>query len=160
MVLIFSLFLVALAWGGTFFIVQDAVNKTPVYVFLFWRFFLSSLLMATIAYKKILHIDLQTLKAGLILGFFMFTGFAFQTFGLTLTLSSTVAFLTGLNVIIVPFLLYIIFKKRASIYSVFGAVVASFGLYFLTSGGRLGFGGERVMHLSVLLLFAFHYRLY
>jgi len=152
----FSLFLVALAWGGTFFIVQDAVSKTPVYVFLFWRFFLSSLLMAAISYKKILHIDLKTLKAGLVLGFFMFTGFAFQTFGLTLTLSSTVAFLTGLNVIIVPFLLYIIFGKKASIYSILGAVIASCGLYFLTSGGSLGFGIGESYALICAFAFAFH----
>lgn len=152
----FSLFLVALAWGGTFFIVQDAVGKTPVYIFLFWRFFFSSLLMALISYKKILQIDFKTVKAGLLLGFFMFTGFAFQTFGLTLTLSSTVAFLTGLNVIIVPFLLYIIFKKSASVYSVFGAVVASFGLYFLTSGGDLGFGLGEGYALICAFAFAFH----
>ncbi len=152
----FSLFLVALAWGGTFFIVQDAVSKTPVYIFLFWRFFFSSLLMALISYKKILKIDLPTLKAGLVLGLFMFTGFAFQTFGLTLTLSSTVAFLTGLNVIIVPFLLYIIFRKSASIYSIIGAVIASFGLYFLTSGGKLGFGIGETYAFICAFAFAFH----
>jgi drug/metabolite transporter (DMT)-like permease len=152
----FSLLLVALAWGGTFFIVQDAVKETPVYIFLFWRFFLSALLMALISYKKILKIDLKTLKAGSLLGLFMFTGFAFQTFGLTLTLSSTVAFLTGLNVIIVPFLLYMIFKKNASIYSVFGAIVASFGLYLLTSGGSLGFGLGEGYALICAFAFAFH----
>ncbi len=152
----FSLFLVALAWGGTFFIVQDAVSKTPVYIFLFWRFFLSALLMGIISYKKILKIDLKTLKAGSLLGVFMFVGFAFQTFGLTLTLSSTVAFLTGLNVIIVPFLLYIIFKKTASVYSIFGAVIASGGLYFLTSGGKLGFGAGETYALICAFAFALH----
>ncbi len=152
----FSLFLVALAWGGTFFIVQDAVSDTPVYIFLFWRFFLSSLLMGLISYKKIFQIDKKTLKAGVLLGLFMFIGFAFQTFGLTLTLSSTVAFLTGLNVIIVPFLLYIIFKKSASVFSIFGAVIASFGLYFLTSGGSFGFGAGEFYALICAFAFAFH----
>jgi len=152
----FLLFLVALAWGSTFFIVQEVVDKTPVYIFLFWRFFLASVLMALISYKKILHIDFKTLKAGLILGVFMFLGFAFQTFGLTLAYSSTVAFLTGLNVLIVPFLLFLMFKKKASSYSVFGAITAGIGLYFLTYGGSLGFGVGEFYAFICAVMFALH----
>ena len=152
----FLLFLVALAWGSTFFIVQDAVNDTPVYIFLFWRFFLAALIMMLISYKKILHVDFQTIKAGSLLGLFMFLGFAFQTFGLTLTLSSTVAFLTGLNVIIVPFLLYMIFRVKASPYSILGAIIAAIGLYFLTYGGSLGFGLGEIYGLVCAVMFALH----
>ena len=152
----FLLFLVALAWGSTFFIVQDAVNDTPVYIFLFWRFFLAALIMMLISYKKILHVDFQTIKAGSLLGLFMFLGFAFQTFGLTLTLSSTVAFLTGLNVIIVPFLLYMIFRVKASPYSILGAIIAAVGLYFLTHGGSLGFGLGETYGLVCAVMFALH----
>ena len=152
----FLLFMVALAWGSTFFIVQEAVDKTPVYVFLFWRFLFASVIMMLISYKKILHLEFETLRAGFVLGLFMFLGFAFQTFGLTLTLSSTVAFLTGLNVIIVPFLLYIIFRVKASVYSIFGAIVAAIGLYFLTYGGNLGFGLGEAYALVCAFMFALH----
>jgi len=152
----FLLFLVALAWGSTFFIVQEAVDSTPVFVFLFWRFLFASLLMAIFSYKRFKEINLQTIKAGFVLGLFMFLGFAFQTFGLTMTLSSTVAFLTGLNVIIVPFLLYIIFKTKASIYSIFGALVAAVGLYFLTYGGSLGFGLGEFYAFICAVMFALH----
>ncbi|SFV59469.1 Permease of the drug/metabolite transporter (DMT) superfamily [hydrothermal vent metagenome] len=152
----FLLFLVALAWGSTFFIVQEAVDSTPVFVFLFWRFLFASLLMAIFSYKRVKEINLQTIKAGFVLGLFMFLGFAFQTFGLTMTLSSTVAFLTGLNVIIVPFLLYIIFKTKASIYSIFGALVAAVGLYFLTYGGSLGFGLGEFYAFICAVMFALH----
>ncbi len=152
----FLLFLVALAWGSTFFIVQEAVDSTPVFIFLFWRFLFASLLMAIFSYKRVKKIDLQTIKAGFVLGLFMFLGFAFQTFGLTMTLSSTVAFLTGLNVIIVPFLLYIIFKTKASIYSIFGALIAAVGLYFLTYGGSLGFGLGEFYAFICAVMFALH----
>ncbi len=152
----FLLFLVAVAWGSTFFIVQDAVDETPVYIFLFWRFLLASVLMTIISYKKLPQINLATIRAGSILGVFMFLGFAFQTFGLTLTLSSTVAFLTGLNVIIVPFLLFVIFKKKASVYSIFGAIIAALGLYFLTYGGSLGFGLGEIYAFICAVMFALH----
>ncbi len=152
----FLLLLVALAWGSTFFIVQDAVKETPVYIFLFWRFFLASILMMLISYKKVLHADFETLKAGSILGLFMFLGFAFQTFGLTYIYSSTVAFVTGLNVIIVPFLLFIIFKKKASPYSIFGAISATIGLYLLTLGDSLGFGIGEFYTFICAIMFALH----
>lgn len=139
----FSLLLVAICWGGTFFIVQDAIEDTPVYIFLFWRFLFAAIFMMLISFKDFKKFDLATLKAGGLLGIFMFLGFAFQTFGLTYTYSSTVAFITGLNVVIVPLLVFMFFKKKASIYSLFGAVCAVVGLYFLTnneSGSGFGFG--------------------
>jgi len=152
----FLLLLVALAWGSTFFIVQDAICETPVYIFLFWRFLFAGILMSIIAYKHLITIDKNTLIAGGILGLFMFLGFAFQTFGLSLTYSSTVAFITGLNVVIVPFLLFIIFKNKASIYSIFGALCAALGLYFLTLKSTIGFGKGELYALICAFMFAAH----
>ena len=36
---------VAIAWGVTFLMVQEAIDSTPVYSFLFFRFALASILM-------------------------------------------------------------------------------------------------------------------
>lgn len=153
----FSLLLVAIAWGGTFFIVQDAVAETPVYTFLFWRFFFATLLMSLIFYKHVLKIDKETLKAGSLLGLFMFLGFAFQTFGLTYTYSSTVAFITGLNVVVVPFAVFLLFKKTASIYSILGALCAVVGLYFLTKNDVSGgFGIGEFYSFICAIMFALH----
>jgi len=152
----FLLLLVALAWGGTFVIVQDAIRDVPVYIFLFWRFGLSALILGIVFYKRVLHINKENMFAGVILGIFMFLGFAFQTFGLSLTYSSTVAFITGLNVIIVPFTLFVVFGKKASIFSVFGAVCASLGLYFLTLNDFGGFGAGEFYSLICAFMFAFH----
>jgi drug/metabolite transporter (DMT)-like permease len=151
----FSLLLVAIAWGGTFFIVQDAIEDTPVYVFLFWRFFMAAIFMAVISYKEFLHVDKKTIKAGFLLGLFMFLGFAFQTFGLTYTYSSTVAFITGLNVVIVPLLVYLLFKKKVSTYSLMGAILATIGLYFLTNN-EIGFARGEFYTFICAIMFALH----
>ena len=103
---------VAIAWGVTFLMVQDAISTTPVYSFLFFRFALASLLMFFIAYKYLNFINKKTVIYGVILGVFLFSAFATQTFGLAYTQSSIVAFITGLNVICVPFLAYFIFKEK------------------------------------------------
>lgn len=152
----FLLLLVAIAWGSTFFIVQEAVSQTPVYTFLFWRFFLAGVLMALISYRHLLTINKEVLKAGSLLGLFMFLGYAFQTFGLKYTYSSTVGFITGLNVIVVPFASYLIFKQKASKFSILGAIIASLGLYFLTLNSEIGFSLGELYATICAVMFALH----
>lgn len=68
----FLLLLVAVAWGSTFLFVQDAVEQTPVYTFLFWRFFLVALLMTLISYKHLKFLIKKFLKQVVSLGFLCF----------------------------------------------------------------------------------------
>lgn len=152
----FLLLMVAVAWGSTFFVVQAAVNETPVYTFLFWRFSLAGLLMALISIKQFRFMNKGAFKAGVLLGLFMFLGYAFQTFALTYTYSSTVGFITGLSVIVVPFVSYLIFKQKASVFSLLGAVVAAIGLYFLTLNSEIGFSLGEFYAFICAMMFALH----
>ena len=146
---------VAIAWGVTFLMVQDAISTTPVYSFLFFRFALASLLMFFIAYKYLSFINKKTIIYGVILGVFLFSAFATQTFGLSYTQSSIVAFITGLNVICVPFLAYFIFKDKIKKNVLLGSFIAVFGLYLLTMSGTLTFEKGEFLTLICAFLFAF-----
>lgn len=150
----FLLLLVAISWGCTFLPVQKAVDESPVYLFLFWRFGLATLLMALFSIKHLLQWDKKSIKGGLILGITLFLAFAFQTFGLQHTYSSTVAFITGLNVIIVPLFVFLLFKTTPSRYSNIGALIAAIGLYFLTANATLGFGKGEFYTVICAFLFA------
>lgn len=145
---------VAIAWGVTFLMVQDAINTTPVYAFLFFRFAIASVLMFFIAYKFLNEINKKTILYGIILGLFLFSAFATQTFGLAYTKSSIVAFITGLNVIVVPFLAYFIFKDYISKNVLIATVVAVIGLYLLTMSGTLTIGKGELLTLICAFLFA------
>ena len=145
---------VAIAWGVTFLMVQDAISTTPVYSFLFFRFALASLLMFFIAYKYLNFINKKTIIYGVILGVFLFSAFATQTFGLAYTQSSIVAFITGLNVICVPFLAYFIFKEEITKNVLLGSFIAVFGLYLLTMSGTLTFEKGEFLTLICAFLFA------
>ena len=145
---------VAIAWGVTFLMVQDAINTTPVYAFLFFRFAIASILMFFIAYKFLNEINKKTIVYGIILGLFLFSAFATQTFGLAYTKSSIVAFITGLNVIVVPFLAYFIFKDYISKNVLIATVVAVIGLYLLTMSGALTIGKGELLTLICAFLFA------
>ena len=144
---------VAIAWGVTFLMVQDAINSTPVYAFLFFRFGIASILMFFIAYKYLNQINKRTIFYGVILGTFLFSAFATQTFGLLYTKSSIVAFITGLNVIFVPFLAYLVFKDHISKKVFIAAIVAVIGLYSLTMSGTLPVGIGVFLTLICAFLF-------
>jgi drug/metabolite transporter (DMT)-like permease len=145
---------VAIAWGVTFLMVQDAISSTPVYAFLFFRFVLASILMFFIAFKFLNEINKKTILYGVILGLFLFSAFATQTFGLAYTKSSIVAFITGLNVIVVPFLAYFIFKDYISKNVLIATVIAVIGLYLLTMSGALTIGKGELLTLICAFLFA------
>ena len=147
---------VAIAWGVTFLMVQEAINSTPVYSFLFFRFGLATVLMFFIAYKYLKEINKKTVFTGILLGIFLFSAFATQTFGLAYTKSSIVAFITGLNVICVPFLAYFIFKDHVRKNVFIASLIAVLGLYLLTMSGELTLGLGEFLTLICAFLFALH----
>lgn len=151
-----SLLLVAISWGSTFLMVQNALNFVGVFSFLFWRFLVAFIFMVAILFKFGVKFDRNSVLYGLFLGAFLFSDFALQTYALKFTLSSTVAFIVGLNVVIVPFLMLIFFKTKIGIFSFIGALLAILGLYFL-SGASFGIRGlGEILSLSSALFFAFH----
>ena len=145
---------VAIAWGVTFLMVQDAISTTPVYAFLFFRFTLASILMFIISYRFLNELNKKTILYGVILGILLFSAFATQTFGLIYTKSSIVAFITGLNVICVPFLTYLFFKDKIKLNVLIATFIAVIGLYLLTMSGTLEFEKGEFLTLVCAILFA------
>ena len=150
----FLLLTVAIAWGVTFLMVQEAIETVPVYSFLFYRFLFATILMAIISYKFYNTINKETIFYGFVLGTFLFSAFATQTFGLAYTKSSIVAFITGLNVILVPFFAYILFKDHVRKMVFLGSIIAVIGLYLLTMSGELTIAFGEFLTLICSALFA------
>jgi drug/metabolite transporter (DMT)-like permease len=150
------LLLAALSWGTTFALVQNAVKDVPVYTFLFWRFGFAFVLMLPVVLRQIGRLDMDTIKAASVLGLFNFGAYAFQTFGLTLTLSSTVAFITGLFVVLVPMIAYLIFRQPVAKAVWIASLMALVGLWLLTLRGPIGVGLGEAYALICAVLFALH----
>jgi len=151
----FLLLLVAVIWGVTFKLVQNAIADMPVFMFLFLRFFLAFLLMFIVFYKKI-SFDKNSLKAAFILGFVNFLVFSFQTFGLLYSPSSVVAFITGVYVILTPVTAFFLFKKHISFYAIIGVILAFLGIYLLTGADIEGFGKGEILTFSGAVFVALH----
>lgn len=127
-----ALALCTLLWGAAFVVVKSALEHSSVFIFLAVRFTLAGLLMALFRPRVFQNLDREELFAGLRLGFFMFAGYAFQTAGLQYTTASNSGFVTGSSVVLVPLLLGLFWGRTLSRWAYAGALVAVFGLYYLT----------------------------
>ncbi len=152
-----SLISVAVSWGTTFVIVQDAIKDVPVFSFLFMRFFLSFLLMALFSIKRIKELSLPLVKAAMLLGTLFFLGYASQTYALLSLKSSIVAFITGLNVIIVPIVVFLLFRQKVLASSIAGAFIAAIGLWMLTGAENIfDINRGEIYALACATFFAVH----
>jgi len=145
-----GLLFVAIVWGCTFVPVQRALHSGDVFSFLFWRFLAASIFTYFACLRFGVKFDRGTIGRGVFCGLMLFCDFSCQTIALDYALSSTVAFILGLNVVIVPFLMLAFFGKKVGPSAFGGAVVALLGLYFLSgASGAVGFGiGERLTLIS------------
>ncbi len=131
------LLFVAFIWGTTFSLIKEALENIDVFVFLSQRFMLSGILLGIVCYVKRGVFSYNVLKQGFILGLFLFGAFAFQTIGLKFTTASNAAFITGLNVVLVPVCELVICKKRVGAHIWLGVTLAIVGLFLLTTNGQM-----------------------
>lgn len=154
-----GLLFVAFMWGCTFLIVQHAVRVLPPLAFNGIRFIGAALLLALIiaAFYRHEWKQLSWSMAGhaALLGLFLFLGYSFQTVGLLYTSTSNAGFITGLSVVIVPFLSFWLLKHRISRFTWISAFLAAVGLYLLAFAGTRGLALNRGDALVFLCAIAF-----
>ena len=142
----------AFLYGATFVVIKSAVAEYPPIGFVGWRFALGALVLFVIAVPRGKQIWLH----GSLAGFALFCGYAFQTAGLTQTSASNSALITGLYVVITPFLAAI-FSRRAPSWWTIGAAVVSFvGLVLLTTTDGFQFEQGDLLTLACAFAFAAH----
>lgn len=130
-----ALLLVTIGWGASFLLTRYALDDLEVYNFLGLRFLLAGLISGVIFYKDMLKADFKTWILGAGVGIVLFSSYAFQTVGLTLTSVSNSAFITGINVVLVPFMSAILMRKNPDRASVAGVLLAFIGLCLMTMKG-------------------------
>lgn len=137
-----GLVMVTVIWGGGFVASDIALSSMRPFQIMAVRFLLAAVLMGLISIRSLKGITKGEIRAGALMGTALFVGFALQIVGLQYTTPSKNAFLTALNVVIVPFIAFIILKKKVGAKGIIGAVMAvvGVGLLSLNSGFTLGLG--------------------
>lgn len=147
---------VTLFWGITFVYVKAAIETVGVFVFLSQRFGLAFGIICVICLFRKGVVTRQTLIHGAVLGLFLFGSFAFQTMALLFTTASNAAFLTGLNVVLVPVIGAVIFRQVIDATMTLGVVLAAVGLFCLCTDGTWCFNGGDVLAGMCAVCVALH----
>ncbi len=151
-----SLLIVAIIWGSGFVVTKNALdNMTPYYI-LGFRFIISTVLLGLISYKKLKTISKKELKAGILIGLFLFFGFATQTVGLKYTTAGKQGFITATNVVMVPFMYWALTKKKPDAFEFFGAILCFIGIGILSSETNLTIGYGEFLTFLCAIGFAAH----
>jgi len=127
-----SLLVTAILWGGGFVGVKDALETIEPLHLNAIRFSLAGIILSLIFLKRIKKVSRQDLKAGLIVGILLFAGFVAQTVGMKYTSPGKNAFLTGLNVVMVPFFYWALIKKFPGWQTIVAALLSFVGIGLLT----------------------------
>jgi len=152
-----ALLVVAVIWGTGFIVTKNTLSGiTPLYMVAI-RFLIATIIITGISLKKIRTIKLVDLKGGLIVGVMLFLAFVTQTIGLQSTTAGKSAFLTGTNVVMVPFIIWFIYKKRPDVYAILAAVLCFIGVGLLTAGAEMSsLTPGDIWALTCALFFALH----
>lgn len=129
-----ALVLVTLLWGGTFYAVQVALTWAAPFALVGVRFSIAAALLGAVLWWRgeLQGLNRFELRAGVVLGFWVFMGFGLQTAGLQHIESSKSGFLTALYVPLVPLVLLLWKRQLPSAWAWLAIGLAVAGTYALT----------------------------
>ena len=152
---VIGLIIVTIIWGGGFVASDIALNELSPFEIMSYRFLIASILMGIFAWKNLKNIRKDEIIYGSILGVALFSGFALQIIGLKYTTPSNNAFLTATNVVMVPFIAYIIGRKKLNKADITGSFTALIGVGVLSLQSNFSLGTGDILTLFCALGFAF-----
>ena len=154
------LLLIAFIWGLGFVPQKLGLEYMGASAFNAWRFAIGGLVLLPVLYfsgslTKQSFMSRSSLGLGAILGVLLFAGALMQQISLAYTSVANVSFITGLYVIIVPLITFVLgYRYRLIVWT--GGLIAVLGLYLLTQGGNeLALKGDTFALIGALF-WAFH----
>jgi len=143
-------------WGITFTVVKEAIRLVDVFVFLSQRFWVAFFILGLISLTQKRTFSPQALKRGTLLGLFLFGGYAFQTVALKYTTASNAGFLTGLGVVFVPLIGFLVFRQSIPMSIRWGVLLATVGLFLLCTNGTWTMNYGDLLTILCALCVAWH----
>jgi drug/metabolite transporter (DMT)-like permease len=147
---------VTFIWGGTFTVVKVAMQEISPIFLIAVRFFIAALLILLLFRRQIFPLSGSSIAKGTVLGSFLFLGFITQNIGLTITTASKSAFITGMAVVLVPLLQFIIERRAPKIGNILGVCVVTVGLWLLTTPKGSSFNSGDALTLVCAVFFAIY----
>lgn len=143
----------AAVWGLGFTIGKSAISIVGATWFTAFRFLGATIVLTLIMWPHVKkHFNSQVLRSGCIIGVASFLGFWSQFIGLEWTTPSKNAFLSACYCITVPFVWWVITKRRPNTWTIGAAAVCTVGIGLVSLTDSLSIGlGDGVSILSAFL---------
>lgn len=151
-----ALLVVAISWGLNFVIIKWTLNQMTPFYYLAIRFAFSLAVMLLLFGRRLRRLERRDWLAGLVIGLFLFGAFALQTVGLKYTTPGKSGFITGLNVVLVPLLQWLVGRRFPGYNAVLGAVLATAGLGLLSLNDSLRPAAGDLLTIACAVLYAAH----
>ena len=132
---VIALLTVTIVWGAAFVLMKDAIHREPIYDFLALRFAIATLIMVAAKPSVLLSFTPDLLKKGLFLGAMLGGAYITQTIGLSMTTAAITGFITGLYVVVVPLLGWLLMRQKISAKVIWGVALATIGLGLISING-------------------------
>lgn len=140
----------ACIWGLSFIFTRWGLDDCSPALFLLCRFVLALAVSLLLFRKHLGNVPRETVKRGLILGFFMGTGYLLQTYSVNFTDVSRAAFIAAMTLPAIPVVSFILFRERIKKHNLLGIILALVGLYLLLDPQFSGLrSGDVIALLSV-----------
>lgn len=151
-----ALLATTLIWGSSFVILKSTLDAvTPLWV-LAMRFFGASIVIFLAAVGKLKKINREYLRGGIIMGSMLAAGFIVQTYGLYYTTPGKNAFLTATYCILVPFLYWVIYKRKPDKYNIIAALLGLTGMGFVCLQNDLSVNIGDILTICCGLFYGLH----
>lgn len=150
-------------WGSSFVVLKGALDVVAPSWLLALRFGLAGVILALLCWRRLRdHLDSSHVFAGALIGLSGGLAYLVQNVGLVYTTPSKNAFLTATYCVMVPFLYWLVARKRPGLHNVVAALLCVVGVFLVTLGGAaqadlagsLALGIGDVLTLVSALLFA------
>jgi drug/metabolite transporter (DMT)-like permease len=151
-----ALFSVAVLWGFNFVVIKDVIDRVDPMLYVMLRYLVATAIFVAIVPRSVTRSTRPQWVMGAILGAFYLTALIVQTIGLQYTTPGKSGFITGLNVVMVPFLFWIVAGRSPGWTQILGAVVATAGLGVLSLRGDFTVSWGDALTLLGALFYALH----
>lgn len=151
-----ALLAAALIWGSSFVIMKNTVDDVPVFLLLAIRFSIAFVVLGAVFFRRLRGLNRRFILGGMLCGAMLITAYSLQTFGLVGTTPGKNAFLTAVYCVLVPFLAWIFFRKRPTMWNWLAAVLCVAGIGLVSLNGGLTIAPGDALSLLSGVCYALH----
>ena len=125
-------FLLAVIRVSSYIVIKNIITIQSPFEIVFFRFFTTGIILLLFTIKQFKKVNRYDFIFGVLAGIFLFSAFAFQTYGIKYTTVSKQSFLTSLYIIFIPLFNFIFFKKKISKEIAFLFFIILIGVFFIS----------------------------